>query len=81
VSKQLHSRLAIETAKETWTVGSFAICLLFILSLLTTLILKGDFFINIFGVEAYRTGNASGVKIGRDAAVGFLLYYRQLPRV
>jgi hypothetical protein len=73
MAKQLQPRLVIETARKTWTAGLIAICLLFILTILTTLIIRGDFSVNIFGVEAYRVGNATGVKIGWDAAVGFLL--------
>jgi hypothetical protein len=72
MSKQDYQSLALKSAKETWTLGVVSIGLLFILSVLTTIILKGDFTINIFGIESYRSGNASGIKVGWEAAVGFL---------
>ena len=71
--KQSNTNLALQSARETWTAYVIVICLLFILSLLSTLISKGDFTFKFFGAQTYRIGNTTELKIGRDALMGFLL--------
>lgn len=63
----------LQSAKEIWTTGVLLICLLLVLSLLTPLILHGNYTLNFFGIESYRHNSEYGTKVGWDALVGFLL--------
>jgi hypothetical protein len=63
----------VDSVKEMWIFGVIAICILYIVSLITPFILDGNYTINFFGIESYRSGTETGAKIGWDAIVGFLL--------
>ncbi len=63
----------LQSAKETWEMGVLELGLIFVLSILSIYVIKGNFLMNFFGIEAYRIGMTSGVKIGWESVVGFLL--------
>lgn len=64
---------AFIAAKEMWTTGVLALCLIFVLSLITSIVLNGNYNLNLFGIESYRNQNGFGTKEGWDALFGFLL--------